>query len=41
MKIGQMIENKNKLRLKLDDIVACNGDLTENIYKKILVEFTH
>jgi len=33
IKIGQMIENKNKLRLKLDYIVSCNGDLDENIYK--------
>ena len=41
IKIGQMIENKNKLRLKLDYIVSCNGDLDENIYKQILTEFTN
>ena len=39
-RLSIMIENLNKIRNKLDYVLSCNGDLTEEEYKTILKEFT-
>ena len=38
--LNVMIENLNKIRNKLDYVLSCNGNLTEEEYKIILKEFT-
>ena len=38
-KLDKEIEKHTKLKNKLDYVVSCNGDLTEEIYKQILLEF--
>jgi hypothetical protein len=37
--ISREIERLNKLQTKLDYVVSCNGDLTEQEYKEIIKEF--
>ena len=39
-RLSIMIENLNKIRNKLDYVLSCNGNLTEEEYKTILKEFT-
>ena len=39
-KLTKEIDKYTKLKNKLDYIITCNGDLTADIYKQILSEFT-
>ena len=37
--LKQLIEKLNKIQLKLDYVVSCNGNLNETIFQEILKEF--
>jgi hypothetical protein len=37
--ISCLIEKLNKIQSKLDYVISCNGDLTQNEYQEILREF--
>jgi hypothetical protein len=37
--IKGLIEKQNKIKLKLDYVVSCNGDLTQTEYDQILKDF--
>ena len=37
--IKGLIEKQNKIKLKLDSVVSCNGDLTQTEYDQILKDF--
>src|SRR5215469_5802085 len=37
--IAQLIEKLNKLNQRIDYVVSCNGDLTQQEYEQILKEF--
>jgi superfamily II DNA/RNA helicase len=37
--IKTLIEKLNKIKLKLDYVISCNGDLTQHEYEEILKEF--
>ena len=39
VEINNLIDRLNKIQLKLDYVISCNGDLTQNEYKEILREF--
>ena len=39
IKLNTEIEKLNKLKSKLDYVVSCNGDLSEEIFQQILSEF--
>jgi len=39
VQIKREIEKLNKIQLKLDYVVSCNGDLTKEEYQQILNEF--
>ena len=38
-KISKLMEKLNKLQIKLDYVISCNGDLTETEYQTILRDF--
>ena len=38
-KISKLMGKLNKLQIKLDYVISCNGDLTEADYKSILRDF--
>ena len=38
-KISKLMKKLNKLQIKLDYIISCNGDLTEAEYQAILKDF--
>ena len=38
-KISKLMEKLNQLRIKLDYVISCNGDLTESEYQSILRDF--
>ena len=38
-KVSKLMEKLNKLQIKLDYVISCNGDLTENEYQSILRDF--
>jgi len=37
--INDLIDKQNKIRSKLDYVVSCNGDLTQEEYNQILKDF--
>ena len=39
MEINNLISRLNKIQSKLDYVISCNGDLTQNEYQEILREF--
>jgi len=39
MEISNLISRLNKIQSKLDYVISCNGDLTQNEYLEILREF--
>ena len=39
IEINNLIEKLNKLQAKLDYVVSCNGDLTQQDYQQIISEF--
>jgi hypothetical protein len=39
VEINKLIDKLNKLQAKLDYVVSCNGDLTQEEYKQIISEF--
>jgi len=39
MEISNLISRLNKIQSKLDYVISCNGDLTQNEYQEILREF--
>ena len=39
-KISKLMEKLNKLQIKLDYVISCNGDLTEAEYQPILRDFS-
>src|SRR5207245_4496034 len=39
--INKLIEHLCKLQAKIDYVVSCNGDLTQDEYKQILLDFTY
>ena len=39
VEINNLIDRLNKLQSKLDYVVSCNGDLTQQEYQEILREF--
>ena len=40
-KASKLLEKLNKLQIKLDYVVSCNGDLTEAEYQAILKDFEY
>ena len=40
-KISQLLTKLNQLQIKLDYVVSCNGDLTEDEYQSILRDFEY
>ena len=40
-KASKLLEKLNKLQIKLDYVVSCNGDLTEAEYQSILKDFEY
>ena len=38
-KISKLMDKLNKLQIKLDCVISCNGDLTETEYQTILRDF--
>ena len=40
-KISKLMEKLNHLRIKLDFVVTCNGNLTEDEYQSILRDFNY
>ena len=40
-KISKLLTKLNKLQIKLDYVVSCNGDLTEAEYQSILRDFDY
>ena len=40
-KISKLMEKLNKLQIKLDYVISCNGDLTESEYQSILRDFNY
>ena len=40
-KISKLLTKLNQLQIKLDYVVSCNGDLTENEYQSILRDFNY
>jgi len=39
VEINNLIARLNKIQTKLDYVVSCNGDITQNEYQEILREF--
>ena len=39
--INKLIEHLCKLQAKIDYVVSCNGDLTQDEYRQILLDFTY
>ena len=39
IEINNLIEKLNKIQAKLDYVISCNGDLTQNEYQEILKDF--
>ena len=39
VEINNLIDRLNKIQSKLDYVISCNGDLTQNEYQEILREF--
>ena len=40
-KISKLLQKSNKLQIKLDYVISCNGDLSEAEYQSILRDFDH
>ena len=40
-KISKLMEKLNKLQIKLDYVISCDGDLTETEYQSILRDFNY
>ena len=40
-KISKLMGKLNKLQIKLDYVISCNGDLTESDYQSILRDFKY
>ena len=40
-KISKLMEKLNKLQIKLDYVISCNGDLNEAEYHSILIDFNY
>ena len=40
-KISKLMGKSNKLQIKLDYVISCNGDLTEADYQSILRDFSY
>ena len=40
-KISKLMEKLNKLQIKLDYVISCNGDSTESEYQSILRDFNY
>ena len=40
VEINNLIDRLNKIQSKLDYVISCNGDLTQNKYEEILKEFS-
>ena len=40
-KISKLMGKLNKLKIKLDFVISCNGDLTEADYQSILKDFNY
>ena len=40
-KIFKLLTKLNQLQIKLDYVVSCNGDLTEDEYQSILKDFEY
>ena len=41
VEINNVIDRLNKIQSKLDYVISCNGDLTQNEYQKILKDFNY
>ena len=41
MEMNKLIEKLSILQAKLDYVVSCNGDLTQDEYKQILLDFNY
>ena len=41
IEMNKLIEKLNILQVKLDYVVSCNGDLTQDEYKQILLDFNY
>jgi len=41
VEISNLIDRLNKIQSKLDYVISCNGDLTQNEYQEILKDFNY